>query len=130
MLGEPNRLSLVVCCLDSAQAAGPLTDRIGLSQSLVSHHLRLPRAARLLEAQRRGKQVFYDIADSHLRSMLINMTMDVTVEQVKCACADCVCIVNVSKGVERDGRLYCNETCSTHHRDGVGCQHAGCTCHG
>ena len=56
--------------------------------------------------------------------------MDVMVKQVKCACAASVCIVNVSKGVERDGRLYCNDTCATHHRDGVGCQHAGCTCHG
>ena len=57
VLGEPNRLSLIVCCLDSAQVVGALTDRIGLSQSLVSHHLRLLRAARLLKAQHRGKQV-------------------------------------------------------------------------
>jgi ArsR family transcriptional regulator, lead/cadmium/zinc/bismuth-responsive transcriptional repressor len=39
----------------------------------VSHHLRLLRAARLLKAGRRGKQVFYSIADSHVREMLTSM---------------------------------------------------------
>ena len=56
--------------------------------------------------------------------------MSETIEQVKCACADCVCIVGVDKGVKRDGRVYCNETCADHHKDGAGCHHAGCTCHG
>ena len=32
--------------------------------------------------------------------------MSVTVDQVKCACADCVCIVSVEKGIKKDGRIY------------------------
>lgn len=48
--------------------------RLTLSQSLVSHHLRLLRAAQLLKAGRRGKQVFYSIPDCHVRDMLTNMT--------------------------------------------------------
>ena len=47
--------------------------RLGLSQSLVSHHLRLLRAARFLKARRKGKQMFYSIADCHVREMLTNM---------------------------------------------------------
>ena len=43
-----------------------------LSQSLVSHHLRLLRAARLLKAERKGKQIFYSIPDCHVREMLTN----------------------------------------------------------
>ena len=56
--------------------------------------------------------------------------MSVTVEQVKCACSDCVCVVSVDKGVKRDGRIYCGEACADHHKNGAGCEHAGCTCHG
>ena len=52
---------------------GEITSRLGLSQSLVSHHLRLLRAARLLKAGRRGKQIFYSIPDCHVREMLTNM---------------------------------------------------------
>src|ERR1700748_2094615 len=73
LLGEPNRLMLVVSCLEGPRSVGDLTRQVGLSQSLVSHHLRLLRAARLLQARRRGKQMFYSIADCHVREMLTNM---------------------------------------------------------
>ena len=73
LLGEPNRLSLAAHCLDGRHDVGTLVTLTGLSQSLVSHHLRLLRAARLLKAARRGRQVFYAIADDHVRDMLTNM---------------------------------------------------------
>jgi ArsR family transcriptional regulator, lead/cadmium/zinc/bismuth-responsive transcriptional repressor len=73
LLGEPNRLSIVASCLDGPLSVGEITSRLGLSQSLVSHHLRLLRAVRLLKAGRRGKQIFYSIPDCHVRDMLTNM---------------------------------------------------------
>jgi DNA-binding transcriptional ArsR family regulator len=74
LLGEPkNRLSIVTSCLDGPLSVGEITSRLGLGQSLISHHLRLLRAARLLKAGRRGKQVFYSIPDCHVREMLTNM---------------------------------------------------------
>lgn len=78
LLGEPNRLGLVANCLDGPLSVGELTGRLGLSQSLVSHHLRLLRAARLLRTVRRGKQVFYSIPDCHVRDMLTNMIEHLT----------------------------------------------------
>ena len=39
----------------------------------MSHHLRLLRAARLLHAERQGRQVFYQVTDDHVRRMLGNM---------------------------------------------------------
>ena len=78
LLGEPNRLRIVASCLDGALSVGDITSRLALSQSLVSHHLRLLRAARLLKAGRRGKQVFYSIPDCHVRDMLTNMIEHLT----------------------------------------------------
>ena len=73
LLGDGSRLRIVLACLDGSHAVGALVERVGLSQSLVSHHLRLLRAARLLRAERRGKQIHYSIADDHVRSMLVDM---------------------------------------------------------
>ena len=73
LLGEPSRLTLVAGCLDAPVSVGDLAVRSGLSPSLVSHHLRLLRAARLLRAERRGRQVFYVVADHHVRDMLHGM---------------------------------------------------------
>ncbi|WP_072562855.1 metallothionein [Granulibacter bethesdensis] len=49
---------------------------------------------------------------------------------IKCACPDCVCEVEQGKGIQRDGQTYCDEACASHHKDGSGCHHAGCACHG
>lgn len=78
LLGEPNRLGMVVSCLDGPLSVGEIAERLALSQSLVSHHLRLLRAARLLKAARRGKQVLYSIPDCHVRDMLLNMIEHLT----------------------------------------------------
>ena len=62
---------------------GEMAERLGISASLVSHHLRLLRAARLLGAERRGRQVFYVVGDLHIRSMLSDMVDHVAEEDAE-----------------------------------------------
>ena len=73
LLGEPNRLRLVVACLDGPRTVGELTQKVGVSQSLVSQHLRLLRAGRLLKQSRQGRTVLYELPACHIRTMLTNM---------------------------------------------------------
>jgi len=73
LLGEPNRLSLVYACLEEPRSVQTLAADIDISMSLASHHLRLLRSARLLRAERRGKQVFYVAADAHVQRVLHDM---------------------------------------------------------
>ena len=54
----------------------------------------------------------------------------VEVTQQKCACADCVCIVNINDAIKKDDRNYCSQACAEGHSSGAGCNHAGCACHG
>jgi DNA-binding transcriptional ArsR family regulator len=80
LLGDPNRLRLVLACLDQAVSVQSLADGLGLSPSLTSHHLRLLKAARLMRAERRGRHVFYRAADEHVRRMLADMVEHVQEE--------------------------------------------------
>src|SRR5215813_11000847 len=73
LLGDPTRLRIVLACLDAPTAVGEIADRLELSDSLVSHHLRLLRAARVVRAERHGKQVFYAAADDHVRCVVVDM---------------------------------------------------------
>lgn len=73
LLGDPTRLKIVLTCLDGPIAVGDIAKATGASQSLVSHHLRLLRAARLVRGTRRNKQVFYEAADDHVARMLADM---------------------------------------------------------
>ena len=71
LLADRTRLSIVVQCRDGGPiAAGDIAAALSLSPSLVSHHLRLLRATRILQAERRGKQVFYALADACVREVL------------------------------------------------------------
>ena len=73
LLGDPTRLRIVTSCLDESRNVGEIAARVGISSSLTSHHLRLLKGARLVRAERRGKQVFYAAADEHIQSVLKDM---------------------------------------------------------
>jgi DNA-binding transcriptional ArsR family regulator len=73
LLGDASRLRIVVACLRAPLAVSEIAKRLGLSVSLVSHHLRLLKGARLVRAERRGKQVFYGADDEHVRRMVEDM---------------------------------------------------------
>lgn len=73
LLGDATRLRIVLACLAQPTAVGDIATALNLSSSLVSHHLRLLRAARIVKAERQGKQVFYAAADAHISTLLSNM---------------------------------------------------------
>jgi len=77
LLGDPTRLRIVVSCLRTPLAVSDIADRLGLSVSLVSHHLRLLKGARLVRADRQGKQVYYEADDAHVRRMIEDMVSHV-----------------------------------------------------
>lgn len=77
LLGDPTRLRIVVSCLRTPLAVSDIADRLGLSVSLVSHHLRLLKGARLVRAERQGKQVYYEADDAHVRRMIEDMVSHV-----------------------------------------------------
>ena len=77
ILGEPSRLKMVLVCLSEPRCVSDIASHVHLSQSLVSHHLRLLRAGRILRTDRRGKQVFYTPADEHIRRVLGDMVAHV-----------------------------------------------------
>lgn len=73
LLGDPTRLRVLLACLEAPIAVGEIARRIGASPSLVSHHLRLLRAARLVRGSRVNREVHYRTADEHIRHMLVDM---------------------------------------------------------
>ena len=73
LMGDASRLSIIVACLREPISVGDIAKQLGLSPSLVSHHLRLLRAARVLKAERRGKHMFYSACDEHIECVISDM---------------------------------------------------------
>ncbi|SEO21772.1 DNA-binding transcriptional regulator, ArsR family [Paracoccus alcaliphilus] len=80
LLGDPSRLRIVLCCLDGPIPVSDIGERLDLSVSLVSHHLRLLRGARLVKGLRQSRQIFYEIADHHVSHVLRDMATHIAEE--------------------------------------------------
>lgn len=80
LLGDPSRLRILLYCMQGSSSVGEIVEGLDLSQSLVSHHLRLLRGARLVKGTRQSKQVFYEIADQHVSQMLMDMAVHIAEE--------------------------------------------------
>lgn len=73
LMGDTSRLRIILTCLHTPINVSDIAEKLDLSQSLVSHHLRLLRAARIVRSERRGKQVFYVAADEHIQCVIEDM---------------------------------------------------------
>lgn len=78
LMGDTSRLRIILCCLHDAISVSDIASQLGLSQSLVSHHLRLLKAARMVKSDRRGKQVFYTAADQHVQCVIEDMAAHIS----------------------------------------------------
>lgn len=66
VLGSEVRLQLLELIDDEPSTVGHLVERAGISQPLVSQHLRTLREAGLVTATRAGREVTYAVADHHV----------------------------------------------------------------
>ncbi len=73
LMGDPTRLRIILRCVNEPISVGDIAEQLMLSPSLVSHHLRLLKAARVLRGERRGKQIFYSALDDHIRCVIDDM---------------------------------------------------------
>ncbi|WP_083222771.1 ArsR/SmtB family transcription factor [Ensifer sp. LC163] len=78
LLGDPSRLKILLSCLAGPISVGDIAERLDLSLSLVSHHLRLLRGAHLVKGVRQAKQIFYEIADQHVSQVLQDMATHIS----------------------------------------------------
>jgi ArsR family transcriptional regulator, zinc-responsive transcriptional repressor len=65
-LAAPVRLAVLVELSAAPRSVHELVEAVGVSQPLVSQHLRVLRAARLVAAERRGREVVYRLLDEHV----------------------------------------------------------------
>jgi len=65
-LAAPVRIVIVLELAEGERAVHQLVEAAGVSQSLVSQHLRVLRGAGLVEASRRGREISYRLSDEHV----------------------------------------------------------------
>ena len=68
--GDPTRVQILSHLLPGEMCVGGIAEAVGLSQSAVSHQLRILKQMHLIKFRREGKNILYSLADDHVRTIL------------------------------------------------------------
>ena len=69
-MADVNRLRILTALGTACVPVGAIVEAVGLSQSLVSHHLRVLRDRGLVRGERRGAFVFYCVTSEEVRGAI------------------------------------------------------------
>ena len=70
IFGDATRIRILQTLLEGERNVGDLADVLEMSQSAVSHQLRVLRQNDLVKYRKEGKTVFYSLDDEHIRMVL------------------------------------------------------------
>ncbi len=75
VFGDSTRIRILYALIESELCVGDISQILNISQSAVSHQLKILKDAKLIKFRREGKIIFYALNDEHVRTIL-NVGMD------------------------------------------------------
>jgi len=70
VFGDSTRIRILFALFEAEVCVCDLAEALGMTQSAVSHQLRILKQNRLVKSRREGKSVFYSLADTHVRTII------------------------------------------------------------
>lgn len=70
IFGDTTRMKIMYVLFESELCVGGIAELLNMTQSAVSHQLKLLKSARLVGSRREGKTIYYFLADDHVRTMI------------------------------------------------------------
>ena len=70
VFGDSSRIKILFALFSHEICVCDLAESVSMTQSAVSHQLKILKSAGLVKARRDGKQMMYSLADDHVRSII------------------------------------------------------------
>lgn len=70
VFGDTTRIRILYALFESELCVGDIAQILSLSQSAVSHQLRILKDSKLVKFRREGKIIFYSLDDDHVRNII------------------------------------------------------------
>ena len=70
IFGDSTRIRILFVLFESEVCVCDLAAVLNMTQSAISHQLRILKQSRLVKSRREGKSVFYSLADEHVRAII------------------------------------------------------------
>lgn len=75
VFGDITRANIICVLFQAEMCVCDIANILGMTQSAISHQLRILKASRLVKYRREGKAVFYSLDDDHI-SEIFNLAMN------------------------------------------------------
>lgn len=75
VFGDSTRIKILYSMFETELCVNDIAKLLNLSQSSVSHQLRILKSSKLVKFRREGKSIFYSLDDEHVRA-IISMGME------------------------------------------------------
>ncbi len=72
-LSDENRLRILMCLCGRKKSVSKVVEEVGLSQPLVSHHLKELKRCLLVTIERNGPFIYYQVADPRVLDIVQSM---------------------------------------------------------
>lgn len=69
-LGDKTRLRIVESISDEDKSVNTIAMELDMTQSAISHQLKILKTHDIVKNQRKGKEVFYGLSDQHVKVMI------------------------------------------------------------
>ena len=70
IFGDSTRIKILFTLLQGERPVNEIAAALNMTQSAISHQLRILKTSRLIKAERDGKLSIYSLADTHVKSIL------------------------------------------------------------
>ncbi|MBR6524819.1 MAG: helix-turn-helix transcriptional regulator [Clostridia bacterium] len=70
IFGDTTRVKILYALLEAEMCVCDIAALLSMTQSAISHQLRVLKQTKLVKSRRSGKTVFYSLADEHVRTIL------------------------------------------------------------
>jgi len=70
MFADSTRLRILFALFREEVNVSALAQKLGMTDSAISHQLRILKASNLVTGRREGKQIYYSLADDHVRTII------------------------------------------------------------
>ena len=67
---DPTRVHILYLLVERELCVGDIAEAVQLSQSAISHQLRMLKQMHLIKFRREGKNILYSLADDHVKTIL------------------------------------------------------------
>ena len=70
VFGDSTRMRILFVLFEAEVCVCDLAEALGMTVSAISHQLKILKQSKLVKSEKKGRSVFYSLADEHVRSIV------------------------------------------------------------